>query len=189
MNKNNLIIIPTAFEAAFISVYEQVYFKTLLQSGIGKKSIETVKLATKDNNFSSIILLGFAGSLSNVIKTGSAFAINTSYFKDEIIKLKVLENLKLETATVITVKKPIHSEYRKKSFKNADLVDMETFFLASYAKENNFNFYSIRVALDDCTNDLINIFKGLSPVPEHIKQAGKVLNMVYQELVNSSKSN
>ena len=35
-------------------------------------------------------------------------------------------------------------------------------------------------------NDLINIFKGLSPVPDHIKQAGSVLNSVYQKLINSS---
>lgn len=183
MKKNNLILIPTNFEANFIIKKDKENFNTILSSGIGKKSIEAVKNEMNKGPYFNVILLGFAGCLNKNVKPNTAYLINKCVFKDEKLDLLVIDNISLEKKSILTVKKPIHSEERKKNLLHlADLVDMETYFLAKYCKENNLFFHSIRVALDDCTNDLIKIFKGQAEVPKHIKEAGIILNSIYENL-------
>lgn len=174
---NNLILIPTNFEANFILIETN----TIVNTGIGVKTTKLVSSVNK--KIDKIVLIGFAGILKNS-KIGQAYQINEVCFNDQVIKIDVLDIISLECKTILTVKKPIQSTLRKEKFtKYADLVDMETFFLAKYCRENNIKFYSIRVALDDCENDLIPVFKGTVEIPNYIKEAGKNLNNIYKTIL------
>jgi len=182
----NLIVVPTLFEASFIKELINEKSTLLSNTGISLKTAKEIDSYINKNKLEikNIILLGFAGVLKNNIKLNTPYSINECTYKEETLEIKILNSLNLETKSIVTVKKPIHSDIRKNYFKNiADLVDMETYFLNTYCTNNNINFYSIRVALDNCNTNLIDIFKHKVKTPKSIIEAGNILNKTYQTIL------
>jgi len=179
----NLILIPSSFEANFIKEINNEKFITLKNTGIGLKTSTYLKNYININNLTvkNVILLGFAGILKDNLTLNTPYLINKCSYKEQTIEIDILRVLNYELKSILTVKKPIHTEVRKSAFKEkADLVDMETYFLNNFCITNNINFYTIRVSLDRCNTNLIDIFKYKVKTPKHIEEGGQILNSTYK---------
>lgn len=185
---NYLILIPSSFELSFINVNNSFLNINTINSGIGFKTTKTVEkyISSNKDKYLSVILIGFAGGIN--VKTKQIFSINETFNeKGENIKLSTFNNT-YQNENILTLRKPIHSIERKKSFLNiSKLIDMETFYLAKFCKDNDVNLYSYRIVLDDCTKNLKQVFLGNEKPSKEILDIGERLNLLYNEIVNLIK--
>ncbi len=105
-------------------------------TGIGVKEINV----PFDSN-SIIINVGIAGALSNKFKIGDWIEIS----KVNNLNCNIVN--KLKTATLVTVNQPIVNETEAKKL-DADLVDMEGYVVANFAKKNNLKCYILKMVSD-----------------------------------------
>lgn len=152
------ILVPTEFEAQLVP--DEVKNKDLFMiSGILKTTTKNIIRLIEQENVEKVILIGFAGDLKNKNRIGKVLSISSVTNKKETINLKILKGLKVDTASCITVWKPVYSEKIKKELStHADLVEMECFWAAQACDENNVEFHSLRIISDSCNTSLSDYF-------------------------------
>lgn len=176
-----VILVPTHFEAQLVpgNIKHQNNF---VVSGMLKHTAQKIKKLIEQDQPKKIILLGFAGDLSRNDRIGQAVNVNSVTYRGETLKLKVLEELCLPSASCITSKVPVYEkDLRTELSKKAELVEMECWWAAKLCHENKIDLYSIRIISDNCNKSLADyFFFKKEPSPE--------LLSAQQELARISKA-
>ena len=122
----------------------------VLITGIGK--IKTKKILSDVSDFIEnglIINIGIAGSLNNKLQIGDWFSVNKIFSDDKVIET---DNCSVfHTASILTSDSEItNEEIKQKHHKkySADLVDMESFYIAKFAKRKNMPCRIIKMVSD-----------------------------------------
>jgi predicted HTH domain antitoxin len=112
-----------------------------------KALFETLEVL-KDINL--IINLGICGSLKDSIKLNNVYKVKTSLnFKDD----KILSLVDKGVDCISTSKIINSSEGKLKLSKQADIVDMELYAIASISNKRNIPFHSYKLAADPANED------------------------------------
>ncbi|MCX6112723.1 MAG: hypothetical protein NTY22_05510, partial [Proteobacteria bacterium] len=83
---NHLIVIPTKFEAAMVSLKPSDSI-SLLVSGFGKGCLRSLKTILKKEPIKNITLIGMAGNLAPEDRLGHTYIIKSVTDKNDIIDL------------------------------------------------------------------------------------------------------
>lgn len=122
-----------------------------------------LKFKSPPANTKLIINVGFAGSLNNKFSCGQVCQIKLFLAKQNgclvklkngnnkrVTKLKMLQDV--PSATLFTSRLPVVTEEKKQALvleTQADLVDMEAFWLFKYAQALNIPFWALKVVSDN----------------------------------------
>ena len=122
----------------------------VLITGMGKKKTKPFLSAISDFIENGVIInIGTAGALNYNLKIGDWFSINKIFTDDKVIEI---ENCSaFHTASILTSDSEITSEgIKQKHHKkySADLVDMESFYIAEFAKQKNMPCYAVKMVSD-----------------------------------------
>jgi len=159
----------------------------LLRTGVGmQKAGETLSTYLKKYQPGKIINIGTAGALNPKFGTGKI--IEAKCIKNEqvdeiyLIPLQINQQL-FEQVNLLTVTEAVLDRQRKEKLSteyNADIVDMEAFTLANIARQNNIEFYCIKIISDqadeNAKKDFENNYKNL-------------IDKLSEQIVNFLKSN
>lgn len=139
-------------------------------SGIGKeKSIARLSEKLKNQQYDLVLNIGTAGSLMNNFQIGdiifpSEFLSTTNeslnIIKIEPVLLNMFDDQKL--SKIFTSEKPVNKKIDKDLINqktHAEIVDMESFWIAQLCKEKGIDFLSIKVISDFAENITMAEFK------------------------------
>ena len=122
----------------------------IIITGIGiKRTKKTLNAVADYINTGTIINIGTAGALNNKFQIGDWFSVNKIFSDDKVIEI---ENCSVfHTASILTSESEITNEeikqkYHKKYY--ADLVDMESFYIAEFAKQKGIPCYVVKMISD-----------------------------------------
>ena len=137
-----------------IRTFEFNEFKIhVIITGIGpRKTKRTLDAVTDYINNGAIINIGIAGSLNNKLKIGEWRIINQLLLSiDFNKKIELITDDDFNAASILTSGSEITSEkIKQKHHKeySADLVDMESFYIANFAKQKNLPCKIIKMISD-----------------------------------------
>ena len=122
----------------------------VLITGMGKKKTKKILSDVADFIENGVIInIGTAGSLNNKLQIGDWFSINKVFSDDKVIET---DNCNIfHTASILTSDSEItNEEIKQKHHKKycADLVDMESFHIAEFAKQKNMPCYAVKMVSD-----------------------------------------
>jgi hypothetical protein len=175
---------PTRFEfkIATNTVCEKLNINNfdIVVSGIGKKTLKTLK---ENLNYKNYFLLGFAGNLKDEDLYAKSLLVTKVTNKIDEIILKKDINLGLESATLITVKRPVvNTKIKKELSLTADIVDMEGYYTAKFSQENDLNLSIIKTISDNCDKNIIKIFT--QGQEDKVFAAANELKRIFNKILN-----
>lgn len=175
--KNNILIIA-ALKNELNPVKEKLldtaspkYNLNFLITGIGSaKTIDKLVNYTQSQSIDIIINIGSCGSLDDELKIGEIVFPEKFYSKSDenqkLFEISIQDNHKLtdsyKTGVIFTSKTPVASTDEKillKKTSNADVVDMESYWVADFCQQHNIRFLSIKVVSDFSEGISIKTFK------------------------------
>ena len=208
---NQLIIIPTEFEAAMVpsrpkkgdyscitncspclsnECGDKVF---LCISGIGKKSSKSISKIMEKEKIETIIVIGMAGNLTDQYRLGGTYIITSVTDKNEVLNIESMlidgtKHLNNDGyASLITVNRPVYTEKKKRELSSyANLVDMEGFYVAKLCQKHGLMLTMIRVVSDNCDTDLELFFRnklGIEQLPKQFQVAQKKIAEVVEIIV------
>jgi len=208
---NQLIIIPTEFEAAMVvqrpkkgdyscitncspclsnECLDKVF---LCLSGVGKTSAKVISRIMEKEKIDEVVLIGMAGNLTEENCLGGIYIIKTVTDKKETLNVEDL--LTEETrhlnhdsyASLVTVNRPVYTKAIKQDLSNyAKLVDMEGFYVAKLCIEHKLKLTMIRVVSDNCDTNLEIYFRnklGIDQLPVPFLEAQKKITELVAAIV------
>lgn len=162
----------------------------LRYTGIGVKNLNAIKEEIFTGGYDLVINAGFAGILNNDFQI---FDVVLPYryicaSSGEVRELQSFSPVakKWITGSIVTTARPITSEYERQSLQKrfgADIVDMESYYLADLAWRKGIPFFSIKVLTDmanstataDCFRNLKRAREILSDtVPAYISAIDEI---------------
>lgn len=151
--QKGIILIPTKIEAALI---EQN--KSIIVSGIGKKTIKTLKNIIEEKKPTKAILVGFAGRLNDELRMNCTYNVINVTNGVHHLELSAL-NKDWQNVSLITVTDPVYTIKRRLELsKHADLVDMEGYYFTEFCLTNSITPYIIRITSDNCDKKITDFF-------------------------------
>ena len=127
----------------------------LLQIGLGDFSKITWQTFLKDHSPQAVFHFGTSGALDSDHKAGEIYSITEVQCQDD--KITTTATKHLETATLLTVSKPLTSPEQKQKMGAAtqcQLVDMESFAIAKSCQDQKIPYQLVRSVFDDVTDSL-----------------------------------
>ena len=154
----------------------------VLITGMGKKKTQKILSAVADFIGNGMIInIGTAGALNNKFQIGDWFSVNKVFSDDKVIEI---ENCSVfHTASILTSDSEItNEEIKQKHHKkySADLVDMESFYIAEFAKQKNILCRIIKMVSDhanESTNS-ISALKGTMKIHYNPHAAESFLEVI-----------
>ena len=208
---NQLIIIPTEFEAAMVPLRPKKGDYSCITncspclknecgnkvflciSGIGKKSSKSIIRIMEKEKIGKIIVIGMAGNLTDENQLGGVYIIKSVTDKNEVLNIEglLIDGTKYSSsddyASLITVNRPVYTEARRRELSSyADLVDMEGFYVAKLCQEHGLMLTMIRVVSDNCDTNLELFFRnklGIEQLPKQFLVAQKKISEVVEIIV------
>jgi len=157
-----IVLIPTQFEFSIIKEHLLKSKYSFICSGLGIKSLNSIKNIVLNQKINEVIIYGFAGDLKNQFKIGQVLIINKLFLEDSAVPITLETQMHcFESASLATVNKPIYENFLKNKYALiADLIDMESYYVAEFCKLQNIKISIYRCVLDYADNkELENLFK------------------------------
>jgi len=162
----------------------------VLITGMGKKNTKKILSDVADYIENGVIInIGTAGTLNNKFQIGDWFSVNKIFLDDKVIEI---ENCNVfHTASILTSDSEItNEEIKQKHHKkySADLVDMESFFIAEFAKQKNIPCYVVKMISDHANENTnsISALKGTMKI-YYNPQAAEIFMKICNSLTDSNK--
>jgi len=151
----------------------------LLQTGIGRERAETAaRYVLEHYPVTAVISLGFAGALTRESKVGDIIVCSTLYCEDGLRRLpkpgeayfsngdlvsllvRSLEGtrLRFSNGSSVTVARPVSGFEAKRALREtfaADIVEMESYWIARIAAERGVPFVAVRTISDAMRDSLV----------------------------------
>ena len=142
----------------------------LLRTGIGAENAQRVLNRYLDQfQPEKIINIGTAGALNLGLQSGQIFSITGIINAADVDKIKIMQLQELKntkSAILLTIDNPVLDEVCRNDLYNkfkADLVDMEGYYFAKIAAQQNIPFYSVKIITDfadrSAETDFLNNYK------------------------------
>ena len=131
----------------------------VLITGMGKKKTKKILSDVSDFIVNGVIInIGTAGALNNKFKIGDWFSVNKVFSDDKVIEI---DNCSVfHSASIITSDSEITSEELKQKHHkkySADLVDMESSYIAEFAKQKNMPCCIVKMISDHANENTNSI--------------------------------
>lgn len=121
----------------------------IIITGVGHKKTKTTISKISDLIYSGYIInFGLAGALKQNLKIGEWKKITSCLHENHSL---IINNSNQQSLAIATVKKCVSSEKEKETLRekyNADIVDMEAYFIANLAKQKNLPCKIIKMISD-----------------------------------------
>jgi len=162
-----------------IRIFEFNEFKVhIIITGIGiKKTKNTLNAVADYVNNGTIINIGVAGSLNNKLKIGEWRIINQLLLSiDFNKKIELITDDDFNRSSIVTVEAGIENKDTRKKLGekfSADLVDMESFHIADFAKQKNLPCKIIKMVSDNADELTMQTFK--KSLRKYEKEAANII--------------